>query len=410
MTGRLTRMASILFSGGTVVDGTGAEPGVADVLVVDGMVTDVGPGLGAEADEVVDCAGATVLPGLIDCHVHVMFSQVNLLKVLQQPFSYAYYQALHNLRATLDCGITWVRDAGGADLGVAEAVRDGLVPGPRMQIAINMISQTGGHGDGWQPSGIHTKLLADHPGRPSALVDGPEEMRKVARTLIRAGADVLKVATSGGVLSPRDDPRHGHFRDEEIAVLVAEATAAGLHVMSHAQATDGIKVAVRNGVRSIEHGIYLDEEAIGMMLEAGTWLVPTLSAPRAVIAQADAGVPMPDAVVAKARMVTEAHDDSVRRAIAAGVKVAMGTDCGVGAHGTNLEELGLMAELGMAPLQAWTSTTGVAADLLGVAQEYGTLQPGRFGDVVVLDGSYEDLGGLRERISGVWQEGVRVVG
>lgn len=403
-------MARVLFSGGTVLDGTGAEPAPADVLVVDGKVAQVGPGLGAEADEVVDCSGAMVLPGLIDCHVHVMIAQAHLLKMAMLPFSYPYYQAIHNLRASLDTGLTWVRDAGGADLGVAQAVRDGLVPGPRMQIAISMISQTGGHGDGWQPSGIHLPLMPPHPGRPDTLVDGPEEMRKVVRRLVRAGADVIKVATSGGVLSPRDDPRHGHFRDDEVAVLVGEATAAGVHVMSHAQAADGIKVAVRNGVRSIEHGIYLDDEAIGLMLESGTWLVPTLSAVQAVIDQADAGAPIPESSVAKARMVSEAHRDSVRRAIAAGVKVAMGTDSGVGAHGTNLDELALMASLGMTPLQAWTATTGVAAELLGIEDHYGTLEPGKWGDVVVLEGSYDDLGGLRERVRSVWLEGVRVAG
>lgn len=401
---------SVLFTGGTVVDGTGGEPAEADVLVVDGKVADIGLDLGAEADEVIDCTGATVLPGLFDCHVHVMITQVNPPRMAAQPFSYPFYEAIHNLRATLDTGITWVRDAGGADLGVAQAVRDGLVPGPRMQIAISMISQTGGHGDGWQPSGIQTPLMPPHPGRPDTVVDGPEEMRKVVRRLVRAGADVIKVATSGGVLSPRDDPRHGHFRDEEIAVLVAEASAAGLRVMSHAQATDGIKVAIRSGIRSIEHGIYLDAEAIGLMLEAGTWLVPTLSAPRAVIAQADAGAPIPPSSVAKARMVVEAHEDSVRRAIAAGVKVAMGTDSGVGAHGTNLDELAMMARLGMTPLQAWTATTGVAAELLGVEEYYGTLEPGKWGDVVVLDGAYENLTGLRERVRSVWQEGVQVAG
>lgn len=403
-------MGNVLFQGGTVLDGTGAPPGAGDVHVVDGVVTHVGPGLGVEADEVVDCAGATVLPGLFDCHVHVLFDRVNTLQLLQTPFSYPYYQALHNLRATLGTGVTWVRDAGGADLGVAQAVRDGLIAGPRMQIAVSMISQTGGHGDGHQLCGADVPLFSEHPGRPRCVVDGPEEVRRVVRELVRAGADVIKVATSGGVLSPKSDPRRGHFRDDEIAVLVAEATAAGLFVMAHAQATDGIKAAVRGGIRSIEHGIYLDDEAIEMMLERGTWLVPTLSAPRAVIAQADAGVPLPDAVVAKARMVTEAHDDSVRRAIAAGVKVAMGTDSGVGAHGVNLTELGLMADLGMSPLDAWVATTSSAAELLGVQEAFGTLEPGKRGDVVVLDGVYDDLSGLGERVRSVHQGGERVSG
>ncbi|MGC1209238.1 MAG: amidohydrolase family protein [Ornithinimicrobium sp.] len=403
-------MSTVLFRGGTVVDGTGTTPARADVLVRDGRVVEVDVGLEEGADEVVECTGCTVLPGLFDCHVHVLFDQINLLRMLQTPFSYPYYQAIGHLEATLRTGVTWVRDAGGADLGVAEAVRKGLIAGPRMQVALTMISQTGGHGDGVQPCGVDVPMFGEHPGRPRAVVDGSDEMRRIVRELVRAGADVIKVATSGGVMSPRSDPRHGHFRDAEIATLVAEASAAGLHVMAHAQATDGIKVAIRNGVRSIEHGIYLDDEAIEMMLAHGTWLVPTLSAPRAVIAQADAGAPLSDAVVSKARMVTQSHDDSIRRAIAAGVRVAMGTDSGVGTHGTNLDELGLMADLGMSPLDAWVASTSSAAQLLGVEADYGTLEPGKVADVVVLRGTYDDLSGLRERVRDVYQDGVRVAG
>ena len=399
-------MTRILFAGGAVFDGTGAAPASADVLVEDGLIVDVGTGL--DADDIVNCTGMTVLPGLIDSHVHVLFSGVNVLRIMQTPFSYPFYEAVHNLRTTLSTGITNVRDASGADLGVAQALRDGLITGPRVQISISMISQTGGHGDGWQPCGSVLPLLANHPGRPATIVDGAEQMRRVVRELIRAGADVIKVATSGGVLSPRDDPRHGHFRDAEIAVLVEEATAAGLFVMAHAQATDGIKVAVRNGIRSIEHGIYLDDEAIDMMLAAGTWLVPTLSAPRAVLAMADSGVPMPAAVISKARMVLESHDDSVSRAIAAGVRIAMGTDSGVGPHGNNLGELALMTKLGMTAHQAWHVSTASAAELLGISDEFGTLEPGKRADLVVLEGSISDLVGLRERVRAVYQDGVPV--
>ncbi|MGB3764323.1 MAG: amidohydrolase family protein, partial [Ornithinimicrobium sp.] len=200
-------MTSVLFQHGTVLDGTGAEPAQADVLVRDGRVVEVGVGLQTDADELVDCTGSTVLPGIFDCHVHVLFDQVNLLRMLQTPFSYPYYQAVHHLEATLRTGVTWVRDAGGADLGVAEAVRQGLIAGPRMQVALTMISQTGGHGDGVQPCGVDVPMFGEHPGRPRAVVDGTEEMRKIVRELVRAGADVIKVATSGGVMSPRSDPR-----------------------------------------------------------------------------------------------------------------------------------------------------------------------------------------------------------
>ena len=397
-----------LFASGRVFDGTGSPPATADVVVEDGRIVDVGPGL--DGDEVVHCGGATVLPGLVDCHVHLLFAGVHPLKTLQTPFSYPYYEAVRNLRATLDCGVTTVRDAGGADLGVKEAVAAGLVPGPRVQIAVSMLSQTGGHGDGWYPSGCSVPLVQPHPGRPHTVVDGPEEVRRVVRELIRAGADVIKVATSGGVLSARDDPRHGHFRDEEVAMMVTEAAAAGITVMAHAQAADGIKVAVRNGVRSIEHGIYLDDEAIELMLDWGTWLVPTLAAPRAVLDMANAGVPYPDAVLAKARMVLEVHTESVRRAIEAGVTVAMGTDSGVGPHGHNLQELALLTDCGMTPAQALHAATGAATELLDVADDRGTVAPGQRADLLVVDGDALEVTTLRERIRGVYQDGALVAG
>jgi len=398
----------VLFAGGRVFDGTGAAPAAADVVVYDGRFAAVGAGL--DGDEVVDCAGMTLLPGLFDAHVHIMISSVDPLRIAQTPFSYPFYQAIGNLRATLDAGITTVRDAGGADLGVKQAVADGLVAGPRMQISISMLSQTGGHGDGWLPSGRELPLVGPHPGRPAAIVDGPDEVRRVVRELVRAGADVIKVATSGGVLSVRDDPRHGHFRDDEVAAMVAEAAAAGIWVMSHAQATDGIKVAVRNGVRSIEHGIYLDDEAIAMMLDRGAWLVPTLSAPRAVLDLAAAGTPFADAVLAKARMVLQEHTASVRRAIEAGVRVAMGTDSGVGAHGDNLREVALMVECGMTPAAALHAATGSAAELLGVAGELGTVQPGKRADLVLVDGDALDVQTLPDRIRAVYQDGRLVSG
>jgi imidazolonepropionase-like amidohydrolase len=339
-----------VFTGGLVFDGTGSAAERADVLIEDDRILAIGTDL--DADEQVDCAGATVLPGLFDTHVHVMVSDVGLRSRVQTPFSYQFYAAERNLRRTLELGITTVRDAGGADLGVKQAVADGLISGPRMQISISIISQTGGHGDGWNTSGHCVPLSVPHPGRPQAVADGPDELRKLARTLLRAGADVLKVCTTGGVLSPRDDPRHSQFTPEELAVLVTEASMQGAYVMAHAQGTEGIKNAVRAGIRSIEHGIYLDDEAIELMLAAGTWLVPTLVAPVSVLRGVEAGLDLPDAVVKKARDVLEIHSESVRKAIAAGVKVAMGTDSGVGPHGGNLEELSLMVGCGMTPAQS----------------------------------------------------------
>jgi imidazolonepropionase-like amidohydrolase len=399
-------MTRILFSGGRVVDGTGADPADADVVVEDGRIVEVGPGL--DGGERVDVTGKALLPGLFDCHTHVVFSTIDTMRRIQTPFSYRFYQAMHNLEATLRIGITTVRDAGGADLGVKQAVEDGLIRGPRMQISLGMISQTGGHGDGWLPSGANLRLDS-HPGVPNTIVDGPDEMRVKVRELVRMGADVIKVAVSGGVLSPRDKPTHAHFRLEELKVLVEEATAAGIWVMAHAQATPGIKNAIRAGIRSIDHGIYLDDEAIEMMLARGTWLVPTLVAPRGVIDAAAAGAAIPEASVAKAHEVAEIHRASFAKAVEAGVKVAMGTDSGVTPHGNNLRELQLMVEGGMTPMQAIVATTQSAAQLMGLEDELGTLEPGKRADLVVVDGDPLDVATLTDRIEAVYQDGARVV-
>src|ERR671915_112589 len=289
-------MTRTLFTGATVIDGTGSEPAEADVVVEDGRIVEVGRGL--DGDESVDVAGNSLLPGLFDCHTHVVVSSIDTMQLIQKPFSYRFFEAAANLEATLRIGITTVRDAGGADLGVKQAVEDGLVKGPRMHISLSMLSQTGGHGDGWMPfGGSLDALLTEHPGVPNTVVNGPDEMRNKVRELVRMGADVIKVAVSGGVLSPRDKPAHAHFRIEELEVLVEEAAAAGIWVMAHAQAAPGIKNAIRAGIRSIEHGIYLDDEAIDLMLDRGTWLVPTLVAPRGVIEAAAAGASLPEEAI-----------------------------------------------------------------------------------------------------------------
>jgi imidazolonepropionase-like amidohydrolase len=241
------------------------------------------------------------------------------------------------------------------------------------------------------------------------VVDGVDEVRRKVRELHRAGADVMKVATSGGVLSPRDDPRHAHFRPAELEALVEEATAAGMFVMAHAQGADGIKNAIRAGIRSIDHGIYLDDEAIELMLRHGTWFVPTLVAPGGVLEAVDAGISLPPAVVEKARMVVDIHRDAFRRAVAAGVRIAMGTDSGVTPHGENLRELELMAAGGMSPAAVLEATTRSAAQLLGVDDRLGTIEPGKLADLVVIGGDPYDFAGLAHRVEQVWKDGVRAI-
>lgn len=397
-------MSRTVFGGGRVYHG-GSTSG-ADLVIEDGCVVDVGPDL--DGDEYVDVRGCTLLPGLFDCHVHAAVTTLDVVRRLETPYSYALFQAAANLRRTLACGITTVRDAGGADLGVKLAVADGLIDGPRMQVALSIISQTGGHGDAWMPCGLEVRLRP-HPSLPDPIVDGPEQMRRKVRELVRNGADVIKVATSGGVLSPRSNPADAHFRDDELDMLVSEATAAHRAVMAHALGAAGVKAAVRAGVRSIEHGVFLDEEAVAMMAERGTWLVPTLLAPRGVLAAVKAGASLPASVVQKCEDLVEAHARSFALAVEAGVRIAMGTDCPTSPHGTNLDELELMVALGMTPSGALEAATGAAATLLGLAGELGSLDPGKRADVVVVDGDALDLVGLRDRVRQVWKDGRLVV-
>lgn len=401
-------MARIVFTGGSVFDGTGADPEPADLVIEDGKIVEVGGGL--DGDSSVDVSGKTVLPGFIDCHVHIGLPSIDFRRYFEQPFALRYFEMAHSLAVTLDSGITGVRDAGGASLGVKTAVDQKLVRGPRMMLSLVMLSQTGGHGDGWLPSGLDENLFFGDPGLPSNIVDGPDEMRRKVRELVRGGAGCIKVATSGGVLSPSDDPRHAHFGREELEVLVAEANAAGIHVMAHAQATTGIRNAVEAGIRSIEHGIYLDEATIARMIERGTWLVPTLLAPQGVVRAAERGVPIPEASLAKAKDVIEAHRASVKMAIAAGVPIAFGTDCPVSPHGTNLDEFAEMAALGMSPAQVLVAATSGAAHLLGWNSKVGRLAPGFEADLVVIDGDPFDFTDLRSRITGVYRSGELVGG
>ncbi|QSO47157.1 metal-dependent hydrolase family protein [Alicyclobacillus mengziensis] len=381
---------------GTVIDGNGGQPLQNGAVLLEGnRIVAVGTENGGDLQDAlarvlvpsdverIDAQGGTILPGLIDTHVHLMFEVKKLETQLSDPFSLQFYHAEKHMKKTLDAGITTVRDAGGTDLGVKTAVERGLIAGPRMQISITPLTITGGHGDGWTVSGAD--LSRQHyPGSPSGICDGVEQVRQKVREMLRAGADIIKVHATGGVLSPTDHPEYTQFSYEELRVMVEEAQfRRGRKVMAHAQGAEGIKNAVRAGIHSIEHGIYLDDEAIELMIEHGTYLVPTLLAPLSVLEQAEATGSMPEYGVKKARESFEAHRDSIARAYRAGVKIAMGTDAGVMAHGTNLRELGLMCDIGMTPMESIMATTKVAAECLGWLDRIGTLEVGKLADVVV---------------------------
>jgi imidazolonepropionase-like amidohydrolase len=396
-----------VFHGGQVFDGTGADLAPGDVAIEDGRIVEVGAGL--DGDEGVDCAGKALLPGLFDCHIHLTSRyEDDELTVQHRPFSYGFYLVPGILRQTLALGITTVRDAGGADAGLRQAVADGVLAGPRMQVSITMLSQTGGHNDDVLPSGGISAGWLPYPGFPEGVCDGTDACRRKVREVIRAGADVIKIASSGGFFSPADDPKHPHFQQDELDAIVSAAADLDRWVMSHAHGPEGIKRAVRAGVRSIEHGTFLDQEAAEMMVARGTWLVPTITSGDTTEELANDPKLAPE-VRAKFRGLGRPEFDAMRLAAEAGVKVAMGTDCPVAPHGWNLNELAHMAANGFTPQQALHAATGSAAELMGMDDRLGTLRPGMIADVVVVDGDPFAFDTLKERIEQVWKDGVRVV-
>lgn len=395
-----------LIEGGRVFDGSGAPAERGDVLIEGGKV--IGVGTGFDADVRIDASGQTIMPGLIDCHVHVLFSDLNEWTTRMTPFSLAFFEGARNMRVTLEAGVTTVRDAMGADYGMKVAQERGLITGPRLLIAIVMVGQTGGHGDCFLPSGHASPLRTPYPGFPDGVVDGTGEARKVARELIRAKADWIKIAASGGVLS-EDQLEARQLRDDELLEIVTEATMAGIDVMSHAHAGAGIKASIRHGVRSIEHGTYLDDEAIDLMLRHGTWLVPTLVAPHAVLrAAASSDIALPGGAVDKATDMIATHTESFRRAVEAGVKIALGTDSGVGLHGQNLEELAMMTRAGMDRWNVLHSATGSAAELLRLDDQIGNLRTGAIADLVLVEDLAPDLADFSDHVTTVIQGGKTV--
>ena len=381
-------MTTRIIRNGTLIDGNGGEPIVGGALLIEGeriiAVGKEGSFAVPDGATVIDAGGGTILPGLIDTHVHIMMEGLNLNQVLATPLSLNFYQAIGYMRKTLDAGITTVRDAGGADLGVKMAVERGLIDGPRMQISIAVLSTTGGHGDGYQPSGNEVGLMKSYPGNPSGICDGVEEVRKKVREVLRAGAEVIKCCSTGGVGSATDHPEFTQFSIEELAVMVQEGQfRRGIKVMAHAQGTEGIRNAVLAGIHSIEHGFYLDDDVIALMIERGTFLVPTLVAPLGVLESAEGSNAAPEYALRKAREAVDAHRASIARAYRAGVKIAMGTDAAVMPHGTNLRELGLMCDCGMSPMEALVATTRVAAECLGWEDRLGTLEVGKLADVAI---------------------------
>ncbi len=398
-----------------LIDGTGRDPlEHAVVMVENGRITAAGERSAIRIPDgarVLEDDDLTVLPGFMDMHVHLAcIGGMNFTRMLMSPRSYTLLHAVPNCAKTLQAGVTTVRDAGLTPVGVRLACEAGFFPGPRMELSVSILGQTGGHAEDFMPCGCRFPIAADLDV-PHGVVDGEAQVLAKVREVLRAGADWIKLCTSGGVLSAGDMPDAPQMTVGEIGTAVAEAATVGKRVMAHAMSAQGIKNALRAGVVSIEHGCLLDEEAIDLMRRQGAWLVPTLVAPIDVIAGGEqaGGGGLPEDMVAKARAVAARHKEAFAAAVAAGVNIALGTDAAVGPHGGNLRELALMVEGGMTPMQAIVAGTLRPAQLLRREGELGTLEVDRLADLVAVSGDpLADIGLLSrpENIRIVVKDGV----
>ena len=378
-----------VLTGATLIDGTGAAPVPDAAVVIDGdRIAAAGPRAAVTwpADaEVIDARGRTVIPGLIDAHDHLASHGYGLATRfgLEEPASTAHLRTARVLAETLAMGYTTVRDAGGLDAGFKLAVEQGLIPGPRLVLALQIISPTGGIGDRVSPSG-HDCCGAYDPLLPPCVANGSDAVRDVVRTMVRAGADVIKTATTGGASSrPGHGPLDAAFSLAEMEALVTESHALGRRVMCHALGGPGLRTALAAGVDSIEHGCYLDEDAtlLGQMAVQGTFFVPTLTV---YVYHRESPAPH---VRARAVALHAHHAASVRRALELGVPIAAGTDAGGHGHPKNALELKYLVEAGLSPMQALRAGTQWAAACLGLEREIGTVEKGRLADLVLVGGN-----------------------
>lgn len=384
---------TVVIKAARLIDGTG-KPAVtnAAVVVIDNKISAVGPANSLkipEGAQVIDLGDATLMPGFIDSHTHIIGRVLgdpdSQLSGVRDYSSFGAILGTRNANNTLLAGFTTIRNVGAADfadMALRKAINEGWIPGPRMQAAGHSLGITGGHCD---ENGLRPGLL--ERGIEQGIANGPEEIRASVRYQVKYGADIIKTCATGGVLSEGDAVGATQYTFEELKALVDEARKLERRVAAHAHGTEGIKIATRAGVASIEHGSFLDEEGARLMAEKGTYLVPTLMAGEGVEKLAKSGV-LKGLIAEKALAAAAAMRNAIKIAVRNKVKIALGTDSGVISHGTNGHEFVLMVEWGgMSPMDAITAGTMSAATLLGWENKIGSLEAGKLADIVAVPGN-----------------------
>jgi imidazolonepropionase-like amidohydrolase len=384
------------------------------VLVQGDKIIDAGSNLPIpNGTQIIDLGDATLSPGFMDAHTHLTFDftgnfNERRLKLLEMNISEITLMAVPNARSTVEAGFTTVRDLGSrfegghdfVDVALRNAIAKGIIVGPRMLVATYGIGATGGHFD--DTAGFRDFIFGHEPDYSDGIADGPDAIRKAVRFQIKNGADVIKAAVSGGVLSMTDEVDTPQFTPLEMAALVDETHRLRKKVAVHCHGDQAAREAIEAGVDSIEHGSFLKPETLQLMKSKGTYLVPTLMATEYIMAKIEA---YPPVLQAKARAAAAARSEMFRNAVKTGVKIGLGTDAAVYPHGQNAKEFKLMVDLGMPPIEALRAGTSVDADLFGISQKVGTLEKGKLADIVAIPGDpTTDITGT-ERISFVMKEG-----
>jgi imidazolonepropionase-like amidohydrolase len=386
------------------------KPGL--VVVSNGKILAVGESAAIPPGaEIIDLGDATLLPGFIDAHTHLTMDYREdytkaLLDGLQKPIPEMAIDATVNARVTLLAGFTTVRDVGSEnylDVGLRNAIDKGVVPGPRMLVCVHAIGATGGHCD---ETGFRAGALGKELGPEEGVINGADQARYAVRLAHKYGATIIKTCATGGVLSLADSVDTPQLTQAELDALVDEAHALKLKTAAHAHGAEGAKRAIRAGIDSIEHGSFLDDEALDMMKQRGTYYVPTLMAIQGLMEQIQKGVAIPPPVRIKADLAIASLHQTFQRALAKNIKIGLGTDAAVYPHGRNAEEFHQMVDLGMKPVDALKAGTSADADLLGLTAKIGTLEANKFADVVAVPGDPIENIRQTEHVFFVMKEGV----